>query len=130
MSIQVGMGATLLCTFGMAPSSLMTIPKGPPVMAGGVMAATIMDYMPIANIPPFGMCFAPTNPMFIAATTAALGVPTPVPCIPVTTSPWMPGSPMVHVNNMPTLNNTSTNMCMWLGVISVTVPGQFTVMVP
>ena len=94
------------------------------------MAATIMDFAPIANIPPFLMCIAPTNPAFIAATAAKLGVATPVPCVPVITSPWMPGSPMVKINNFPALNNSSKAMCTWLGVISITVPGQFTVSVP
>ena len=37
-------------------------------MATGPLAATIMDYIPIANIPPFGMCMSPANPTVIAAT--------------------------------------------------------------
>jgi hypothetical protein len=35
MTMQVTTGATLLCTFGAAPSSLIVIPKGIPVTAGG-----------------------------------------------------------------------------------------------
>ena len=31
-------------------------------MAGGPMAATIMDFAPMANIPPFGMCMSLANP--------------------------------------------------------------------
>lgn len=119
----------LLCSFGAAPSSLMAIPKGPPVMAGGPLAATIMDFAPMANIPPFGMCMSAANPMVIAATAAALGVLTPMPCIPVT-APWVPGAPTVLINNFPALNNSSKCMCAWGGVIQITVPAQFTVMVP
>ncbi len=132
MGVLVVMGATIQCTFAVPPgvSTLVVIPKGPPAMAGGPMAATIMDYIPIANIPTFGMCIAPTNPMFITATSAALGVPTPVPCLPVVTTPWTPGSPTVMINNFPALSNSSMAMCTWLGMISVVVPGQFTVMVP
>jgi hypothetical protein len=34
------------------------------------------------------------------------------------------------LGNMPTLDNTSTLMCMWGGVISFVTPGEFTVNVP
>ena len=130
MSIQVCMGATLQCTFGVAPSSLIVLPKGAPTMAGGPLAATIMDYAPIANIPPFGMCTSIANPAVAAATTAALGVLTPMPCVPVTPAPWAPGSPTVLINNFPALNNTSKCMCAWAGVISILNPGQMTVHIP
>ena len=40
-------------------------------------------------------CNSPSNPMVAAATTAALGVLTPMPCIPMTIAPWMPGSSTV-----------------------------------
>ncbi|MGF1521686.1 MAG: DUF4280 domain-containing protein [Leptolyngbyaceae cyanobacterium] len=130
MAIQVCMGAMLRCTFGAAPSSLVVIPKGPPTFAGGPLAATIMDHVPLANIMPFGVCTSLANPTVASATAAALGVLTPMPCIPATPAPWVPGSPTVLINNSPALNNTSTCMCMWGGVISVTNPGQMTVMIP
>jgi Domain of unknown function (DUF4280) len=76
------------------------------------------------------MCTSPANPMVAAATAAALGVPTPMPCIPVTPAPWVPGAPTVMISNMPALNNTSKLMCIWGGVIQIVVPGQFTHMVP
>ena len=56
MSQEVVSGAMLMCTFGMTPSALTVIPKGQIVNAGGPMAANIMDNIPIANVPPFGMC--------------------------------------------------------------------------
>lgn len=127
MAQLVCMGATLMCSFGMAPSSLTPIPKGLPVREGGQMAATIQDNLPMANIPPFGMCITPTNPQVAAATAAALGVLTPQPCIPVITAPWTPGAPTVSINGAPALTNTSQCMCAWGGVITVTVPGQETV---
>ncbi len=130
MGQQVVMGAMLQCSFGAAPSSLIVIPKGPPTMAGGPLAATIMDFAPIANIPPFGMCSSIANPMVAAATAAAFGVLTPMPCIPVTVAPWVVGAPTVLINNFPALNNSAKCMCTWGGVISINMPGQFTVQVP
>ena len=128
MGQQVCMGAMTQCTFGVAPSTLMVIPINR-VMTG-TPAANIMDNKPMANVMPFGMCLSLANPMVASATAAALGVLVPMPCIPMTMAPWVPGAPTVMLGNMPTLNNSSKLMCMWGGVISITVPGQFTVMVP
>ncbi|MFO0047004.1 MAG: DUF4280 domain-containing protein, partial [Pseudanabaena sp.] len=66
MGQQVVMGAMLQCSFGVAPSSLIVIPKGMPVMTGGLLAASIMDFAPIANIPPFGVCSSIANPTVAA----------------------------------------------------------------
>jgi len=129
MGIQVCMGAMMQCSFGVAPSSLVVLPANA-TMAGGPSAATIMDNIPIANIPPFGMCNSPSNPTVAAATAAALGVLTPMPCVPVTAAPWAPGSPTVMIGSMPALNNSSKLMCSWGGVIQIVAPGEFTVMVP
>ena len=128
MGIQVAMVATLQCSFGVAPSALMVLPANK-VMTG-TPSANIMDNKPMVNILPFGMCNCPANPMVIAATAAALGVLTPMPCIPVTAAPWAPGAPTVMVGGMPSLQNSSKLMCNWGGVIQVLVPGQTTVMVP
>ena len=129
MPMQVCMGASMMCTMGMAPSSLVVLPINR-VMTDEVPDANIMDYIPLVNIMPFGMCMSPANPMVAAATAAAMGVLTPMPCIPATTSPWVPGAPTVLLGNMPTLDNTSMNMCMWAGVITFVTPGEFTVQVP
>ncbi len=129
MGQGVVMGAMLKCTFGAAPSSLVVLPTGK-VVVGVLPSATIMDHKPMVNILPFGMCSAPSNPSVIAATAAALGVFTPMPCIPVTPAPWVPGSPTVLIGNMPALSKACTCMCTWGGVISVTSPGQATTQVP
>jgi len=128
MGQQVCMGAMLKCTFGIAPGSLMVLPASG-VMTG-VPDANIMDNVPMVNILPFGMCQSLANPMVAAATAAALGTLTPMPCIPVTAAPWMPGSPTVLLGNMPSLNNSSKCMCNWGGVIGIDMAGQFTVEVP
>jgi hypothetical protein len=118
-------GATLQCTFGMTPSSLI-VPPVSQVMAQNSPAATITDAVPMANIMPFGMCTTLTNPQVAAATSAAMGTLTPQPCIPVT-SVWTPGSPKVTVRNQPAVDSTCTCMCAWGGQISVINPGQMTV---
>ena len=120
-------GATLSCSFGMAPSVLNVLP------AARVMSATalasIMDQVPLVNIMPFGMCSSMANPTVAAATAAALGVLTPMPCIPVTTSPWMPGVTNVLIGNKPALDHTGRLMCSWGGVIQVVNPGQMNMIV-
>jgi hypothetical protein len=129
MAQQCVAGATLTCSFGAAPSVLSVLPINC-TMAGGPPAANIMDYAPMVNILPFGVCTSLANPTVASATAAAFGVLTPMPCVPVTAAPWVPGSPTVLIGNMPALNSTSKVMCTWAGVISITVPGQFTVEVP
>ena len=130
MPCQVCMGATLQCSFGMAPSSLVVLPQNR-VLTGSVPPdANIMDNKPFVNILPFGMCTSIANPTVAAATAAALGVLTPMPCVPATPAPWAPGSPTVLIGNMPALNNTSKLMCIWGGVIQVVNPGQMTGQIP
>ncbi len=125
----VCMGATIMCSFGMAPSSLAVLPMNKTVTSQ-VPAANIMDHVPMVNIVPFGMCICPANPAVAAATAAALGVLTPMPCVPNTPSPWVPGATTVMIGNMPALDNISMLMCMWGGVIQVVAPGELTVNVP
>ena len=128
MALQVCMGATLQCSFGAAPSSLVVLPANKTLT--GTPDANIMDNKPMVNIMPFGMCMSPANPQVAAATAAALGVLTPQPCIPATPAPWVPGSPTVLLKNFPALNNTSILNCMWAGVITVQFPGQTTHFIP
>ena len=128
MAMQVCMGAMLQCSFGVAPSSLVVLPQNRTLTA--TPDANIMDNKPMVNIMPFGMCTSLSNPTVAAATAAALGVLTPMPCVPATPAPWIPGAPTVLIGNMPALDNTSKLMCIWGGVIQVVNPGQVTVMIP
>jgi hypothetical protein len=129
MSLCVCLGASLQCSFGVAPSSLAVLPANR-VSVDGVPAATIMDFAPMVNVAPFGMCTSMANPMVIAATAAALGVPTPMPCIPVPTGPWITGAPTVAIGGMPALNSDAKLACSWGGVIQILVPGQASTQVP
>ncbi|HVF14952.1 MAG TPA: DUF4280 domain-containing protein, partial [Acidimicrobiales bacterium] len=84
-----------LCTFGVAPGTLNVLPTG--TNAGPTQVATITDIAPFVNIGPFLLCTSLANPAVATATTAALGVLTPMPCTPVVPAPWAPGSPTVLV---------------------------------
>jgi hypothetical protein len=117
----------MTCSFGVAPSALLVMPTNKTM--AGTPAATIMDSIPMTNIPTFGMCMSIANPAVASATAAALGVLTPMPCVPVT-APWAPGSATVMIGGMPALNSTSKCMCSWGGVIQIGFPGQVTTNVP
>ena len=123
MAKQVNNGSVLKCSFGAAPSTMMVTPENL-VNALNQPAATIFDHVPVKNIMPFGMCSAPTNPAVIAAQGS------PVPCIPATTSPWVPGAPTVMIKNKPALNDSSQCLCTWLGVIKVQMSSAQTVNIP
>ena len=129
MANAVCMGAMCACSFGMMPSALVVTPENR-VMLGSMPMATIMDYVPMKNIMPFGMCSSLANPQVAAATAAALGVLTPMPCVPVIPAPWAPGCPTVLIANKPALNSSSKLMCAWGGVIQITSPGALMVQVP
>ncbi|TVQ89729.1 MAG: DUF4280 domain-containing protein [Chromatiaceae bacterium] len=129
MPMHVCLGATLQCSFGLAPSTLVVLPDKM-TNTSFVPAANIMDHKPLVNIMPFGACTTLSNPAVAAATSAAMGVLTPVPCVPVTPAPWAPGAPTVILGHLPALNNTSTLMCTWGGVITVVNPGQATEQIP
>lgn len=116
------------CTFGVAPSSLMVLPANRVLNA--LPAATVMDSAPMVNVLPFGMCQSPSNPMVAAATAAALGVLTPMPCIPVTPAPWTPGCATVQIGSFPALNDASQLLCNWGGSITVKSAGQTAIQVP
>lgn len=129
MPSQVSMGALMTCTFGMAPSALVVLPANK-VLCEGPPAANIMDHKPMVNIMPFGMCSSMANPAVAGATAAALGVLTPMPCVPATAAPWAPGAPTVMIAKMPALDNVSKCICSFGGVIAFTNPGTVKTMIP
>lgn len=128
MPLQVVNGAATACTFGMSPGVLVVTPeKRVSCLGGGAPAANILDFVPLKNIMPFGMCITPTNPAVASATAAAQGVLTPMPCVPVVTSPWTPGHTGVLIGPALALDQVCTCVCAWGGVISITQAGQATV---
>jgi len=130
MAQFVCMGAVLGCSFGLAPSSLVVLPTNRLLSPSATPAANIGDSKPMVNILPFGVCSSLMNPTVAAATSAALGVLTPMPCVPVTPATWIPGSPTVLLGDLPALNSSSQLMCAWGGVIQVSFAGQTTALVP
>ncbi len=122
MGLPVLAGAQIMCSFGLAPSSLMVLPDKR-VLAENRPVATILDNKPFVNILPFGLCTSLANPITAAQTAAALGVLTPGTCTPVMPAPWVPGSPTVLVGNQPVLTQPSMCMCAYGGVVTVTMPG-------
>lgn len=115
----------MTCSFGTAPSTLNVLPDKM-ILSSNKPMANIMDNKPMVNIPPFAMCNSVANP---ATKRPPPVLFTPAPCIPAITAPWTPGNPMVLVKNFPSVNESSKLFCTWAGVITVTFPGQVTVMV-
>jgi len=121
MGKYVTMTAALQCNFGMAPGQLMIVDPMRP-LSGNMMMANIMDNKPMANIMPFGMCQSMSNPQVSAATAAAMGVLTPMPCVPVIAAPWSPAG-KVMVGGQPALMDNGKLTCNWGGQISINNPG-------
>lgn len=128
MANPVVQTATCTCSFGAAPA-VLTVTSQQTVSICKMPAATIQDGAALSNVPTFGMCSNPANPTVAAATAAAMGALTPMPCVPATVA-WTPGCPTVMVCKRPLLNNTSKLMCSYGGVIQVTMTPAMTVKVP
>lgn len=126
MSRLVVHGAALRCSQGSSPSTLTVLPS---ILVEGddVPMATVMDFVPLLNVGPCGMCRSPSNPQVASATAAAQGVLTPMPCLPVLTGPWSPGSPDVTLNELAALTEDARASCAWGGAIEITNPGTNTV---
>jgi len=122
MPAQVVMGASLRCSFGNTQAKLIVLPINR-VFVEGQLAATIMDHLPMVNICSFGMCSSLANPQVAAATSAAMGALTPMPCLPVTVTPWIPDVTKTLIGKLPALGGTATCSCTWAGLIQVADPG-------
>ncbi len=127
MATAICTGATMMCSFGVAPASLVVLPTT--TIVSGTPTANNTAFAPVVNVPPFGACSSLANPTVASATAAALGVLTPMPCIPMTTAPWIPGPVKTINGGTPAADQTCTLMCNWGGVITVLNPGQVTLTV-
>jgi hypothetical protein len=130
MTLAVASTACLQCSFGAAPGVLTILPTNR-TFSTNLPVATLMDHTPMLNIAPFGVCSSPSNPTVAAATAAALGVLVPMPCVPMTSAPWIPGGPpKLLLAGMAVLDANAMLMGNWGGVIKVVAPGQSKVMLP
>jgi len=116
-------GASLKCSEGLSPSTLTVLPIGP-ASADEKPAATVADNKPMVNVAPFGMCKTQANPQVAAATAAAMGALTPMPCVPVITAPWSPGASLAVIDDQKALSSDSKCTCAWTGSIEITEPGS------
>lgn len=129
MALSTILATTLMCPMGSAPCSLVVLPVTRTIIMVGP-PATMVDFAPMLNIMSFGMCMSPANPTVAAATAAALGVLTPMPCIPATT-PWAPSNPTVIIGGIgPAVSMTGMVACVYGGVITQTGPAQASTIVP
>lgn len=112
-------GALVQCSFGLAPASLSVLPVDM-VNVEGRPAANV-TCCEMVNIATFGMCTSLANPEVAAATAAALGVLTPMPCVPML-APWIPVSTTL-IGGSPALVAGSTCVCAYGGVVEILMPG-------
>ena len=115
-------GGTLKCSMGTSPGTFtggcvkVFVTNKP----GGTVADTAMG----KNIAPFGLCMSLANPAVAAATAAAVGILTPMPCTPTVTGPWTPGAVHAVFEGKAALLQTDTASCAFAGTITVVDPGQ------
>ena len=117
LQFYVTSGARLTCPFAAGTGSLTVTRMSP--LHDNKPLANITDCQPFANISSFGMCTTLANPQVASATSAALGVLTPQPCIPAITGFWKPGKPDTLIAEQPALLNTDTLQCAWGGIITI-----------
>lgn len=120
-------GAVIACTMGSAPSTLDATSQKT-LIIGGKPAATIKDMAAFTNIAPCGMCSSMQNPEVSAATSAAMGVLQPQPCKPNITETWHQTQGTVITEGGPCLMSDSKLSCSYFGTITVSNPGQKTVL--
>lgn len=125
MALPLLASAELTCPFGVAPAVLQ-VPPLSRVTVGGLVPATLPDDLFGENILTFGMCNSLANPAVAAATAAALGVLTPMPCTPVVVTPWESPDPTVLVGGTPVVTAPAHCQCAFGGVIQA-LPAPSTV---
>jgi hypothetical protein len=116
-------GATMRCTMGTSQASLTVLPIRTVNLTGKPMA-NISDHLSFVNLGQFGRCRSLGFPATAAATAAAHGKLTPMPCVHNTPFPWMGGKNDYIIKGDPALLKSSKCQCMWGGTISLVNDGQ------
>ena len=118
----VCMGAKLKCSFGAGPKDMVVLPIARVMTAGSKAMAAQMDFVPMLNVPAFGQCKSPANPMnWKMAGPVPVFVPSS--CIPITVAPWAPVAKKLKIGGMPAMLESSKTTCVWAGQITVDNPG-------
>ena len=121
--------AKIKCSCGDRISTLTVFPDRT-IWLTGQPQANISDHIPMRNIAPFGRCHTTAYPATGAATAAAHGKLTPMPCVPNTPFPWMGGKNDVILQGQPALLKSSKCKCIWGGTITITFDGQTSISNP
>lgn len=116
-------GATMRCSMGTSQAKLTVLPSRTIFLTGQPMA-NISDHLTMVNLAPFGRCRSLGFPATAAATAAAHGKLTPMPCMHNTPVPWVPGKFDYMIQGQPALLKSCKCQCMWGGTISITDDGQ------
>lgn len=116
-------GAKLKCSYG-DKESVFQVPMHHKTFISGKPQGNIMDFKPMINIQPFGLCSSLANPAVAAATAANDGRLKKMPYVPATVTPWMNGKVDCLVGDAPAIMNNSTLVCRWCGKIVVQEDGQ------
>lgn len=127
MKPLVCQGAILKCSFGNLPTPLMVLPDRK--VNAMLPAAVRTDCVPLVNILPFGMCSNPVNPMVAAATAAALGILTPMPCLPCIVGQWSSTCKKVKIKGKEAVAMDSKLQCAYGGNIQIQAPSQLKVLI-
>jgi len=115
--------AKIKCSCGDRISTLTVYPDRT-IWLTGEPQANISDHISMRNIAPFGKCHTTVYPATGAATAAAHGKLTPMPCVPNTPFPWMGGKNDVLLKGQPALLKSSSCRCVYGGTITFTYDGQ------
>lgn len=113
--LPVCSGATLCCTCGVGPSTLRVPARGLSYEKNHA-AATVADYKPLINIQPFPACTSAQNPQPPVAAGRV--------CLPSFTAPWTTQVASIRLFNVPVLDDSSTILCIYGGLVRIANPGQ------
>ena len=116
-------GATMRCSFGDKSARLTVYPDRTVFLTGQPMA-NISDHTSLYNIAPFGKCHTTRYPATGAATAAAHGRLTPMPCVPGTMTNWRNGKNDYIIKGSPALLKSSYCKCCYGGIIRIVKDGQ------
>ena len=114
----VNSGSKCMCDKGLAPCA---VAMGLPTIKTSKAPALNESSATFSVLPTFGMCTSTANPTVSAATSAAMGVLTPMPCLPQFIPPWSGTSTTVNLSGAPAVNAMSSLKCSFGGTIKVTV---------